>query len=247
MKRLRLGINIDHVATLRNARNRHAGGWPDLLAAAEESIKGGADSITVHLREDRRHILDEDVTRLKKALKVPLNLEMAATEEMTRIALKIRPHAVCLVPERRKELTTEGGLDVAKGGKALAHTIAKLSRAGIQVAPFIDPDPVQVIASAKAGAAAIELHTGRYCEAKGAAQRDELKRLVIAARLASTCGLEVHAGHGLDLNNVAPVAAIPDIVELNIGHYLMGYALFVGLKASVNAMRKAMKAARSAL
>ena len=234
--RCRLGVNIDHVATLRNARCRDAKAWPDLLLAAEAAIKGGADSITIHLREDRRHILDADVARLKKALKVPLNLEMAATPEMLAIALKTKPHAVCLVPERRQEVTTEGGLDVRRGGKKLALVIEQLVAKKIQVAPFIDPDADQVRAVAATLAQAIELHTGAYAHAKGAAQRRELKRLQSAASLAASLGLEVHAGHGLTYNNVGPVAAIPEIIELNIGHHLIGAAIFVGLERAVRRM-----------
>lgn len=236
-KSCRLGVNIDHVATLRNARCRDARAWPDVLLAAEAAIKGGADSITIHLREDRRHILDADVARLKKALKVPLNLEMAATPVMLAIALKIKPHAVCLVPERRQEVTTEGGLNVRRGEKKLAQMIEQLVAKKIQVAPFIDPDPVQVQAVAATAAQAIELHTGAYAHAKGTAQRRELKRLQQAASLAASLGLEVHAGHGLTYDNVRPIAAIPEIVELNIGHHLIGEAIFTGLKAAVKKMK----------
>ena len=245
MHSCRLGLNIDHVATLRNARMRDSGAWPDVLRAAEEGISGGADSLTVHLREDRRHILDDDVVRLRKKLKKPLNLEMAATEEMKAIALRLRPHAVCLVPEKRQELTTEGGLDVARGGRKLALIARALVAAKIQVAPFIDPDPRQVEACARLGVQAIELHTGRYADSKGRAQKQELKRLQQASKLAHALGLEVHAGHGLNFANVGPVAAIPEIVELNIGHYLIGEAVFTGLKAAVAKMRRAIKAARA--
>ena len=235
--RILLGINIDHVATLRNARCRDAGAWPDLLQAAEAAIKGGADSITIHLREDRRHILDADVKRLKKFLEVPINLEIAATPEMLAIALKTRPHAVCLVPERRQEVTTEGGLNVIKGGRKLATIISQLVAKGIQVAPFIDPDPAQVQAVAKTKAQAIELHTGSYASAKGSAQKRELVRLQDAARLAAALGLEVHAGHGLTYANVTPVAAIPEITELNIGHHIVGEAVFVGVEKAVRRMK----------
>jgi len=246
MRKLRLGINIDHVATLRNARLRDDRAWPDLLKAAEAAVKGGADSITIHLREDRRHILDGDVVRLRKTLRVPMNLEIAATDEMAMIALALRPHAVCLVPERRLEVTTEGGLDVCKAGRKFRAIVKELVAAGIQVAPFIDPDPAQVEAVAAAGAQALELHTGAYCLAKGAAARRELRRLREAARAAQALGLEVHAGHGLDYANVGPVAAIPEIVELNIGHHLIGEALFIGLQRAVATMRRTMQAARQA-
>ena len=240
MAKLRLGINIDHVATLRNARNRTALAKPDLLRAAEASIKGGADSITFHLREDRRHMLDADVVRLKKFLEVPINLEIAATAEMKAIALTIKPHAVCLVPEKRREITTEGGLDIVKGGKRLAALINDLAVGGIRVSLFINPDPAQVAASYASGAAAIELHTGRYCDSKGSAQKAELKRLQQAARQARDLGLDVHAGHGLTYDNVGAIAAIPEIAELNIGHFLVGEAVFVGLEQSVRQMRRLM-------
>jgi pyridoxine 5-phosphate synthase len=245
---IRLGINIDHVATLRNARGeRH----PDPLRAAELAVEAGADNITAHLREDRRHIRDEDIARLTTAKLAPLNLEMAVTEEMLGIALKVKPHATCLVPERREEITTEGGLDVAGQIATLTPFVAKLRAAGISVSLFIDPEPEQVEASAKVKADAIELHTGTYCRAavsgdRGASER-ELKRLIDGARQAAALGLEVHAGHGLDYDNVAPVASIPEIVELNIGHHLVGEALFVGLAASVARMRAVMDAARASL
>jgi len=244
MPKLRLGINIDHVATLRNARNASPAARPDLLRAAEACVKGGADSITVHLREDRRHILDGDVLRLKKYLRVPLNLEMAATAEMRAIALKIKPRAVCLVPEKRREVTTEGGLDVVKGGRKLADLINDLAATGIRVSLFINPDPAQVMTAYASGGAAIELHTGRYCDSKGAPQRAELKRLQAAAKQAHALGLEVHAGHGLTYDNVGAIAAIPQIVELNIGHFLVGEALFIGLEQSVRQMRRMMDKAR---
>jgi len=244
MPKLRLGINIDHVATLRNARKRHGRALPDVLRAAEAAIKGGADSITFHLREDRRHFLDDDVHRLRRALRVPMNLEMAATEEMQKIALKTKPHAVCLVPENRKEVTTEGGLDVVKGGAKLSRVVNDLAAASIRVSLFINPDARQVAAAYASGAAAIELHTGTYADASGAKQKQELKCLQKAAKQAHTLGLEVHAGHGLNYANVGPVAAIPEIVELNIGHFLVGEALFVGLAASVQKMRRVMNNAR---
>jgi pyridoxine 5-phosphate synthase len=245
---IRLGINIDHVATLRNARG---GAHPDPLRAAEIAVEAGADNITAHLREDRRHIRDEDIARLTAAALAPLNLEMAVTPEMLAIALKTRPHACCLVPERRQELTTEGGLDVSGQIGTLTPFVAELRRAGIQVSLFIDPEAEQIEASRKVGTDAIELHTGAYCQAAtrgdGPALRRELKRLVDGARAAARAGLEVHAGHGLDYDNVVPVASIPEIVELNIGHHLVGEALFVGLFESVSRMRGLMDGARDAL
>lgn len=243
---LRLGINIDHVATLRNARCRDSAAHPNLLAAVAAVTEAGADGITFHLREDRRHILDADVQRLHETARLPLNFEMAATAEMTAIAQRIRPHAVCLVPERRMEVTTEGGLDVVREGQGLLKDcVRQLSASGIQVALFIDPDAAQVAAAAATGCAAIELHTGRYCDAKGAAQAAELTRLQAAARQAAGLGLEVHAGHGLDYANVGAVAAIPEIVELNIGHHIIGAALFIGLKEAVRTMRVAMDEGRA--
>ena len=244
MPKLRLGINIDHIATVRNARCRNAKAAPDLLRAAQEAVKGGANSITFHLREDRRHVLDADVKHLCRKLKVPVNLEMAATREMKLIALAQRPHAVCLVPEKRGEVTTEGGLDVVKGGKNLARIVTELAAAGIRVSLFIAPDAAQILAAWTAGAAAIELHTGAYANAKGAAQKRELKRLQWAARQAHKLGLEVHAGHGLTYGNVGAISAIAEIVELNIGHFLVGEALFIGLAASVRQMRRLMDKAR---
>ena len=244
---IRLGINIDHVATLRNARGvRH----PDPLRAAKLAVQAGADNITAHLREDRRHIRDDDIKRLTAAGLAPLNLEMAVTEEMLAIALATRPHACCLVPERREEVTTEGGLDVASQTGTLAPFVAALKRGGIQVALFIDPDLEQIEASRKVGTDAVELHTGTYCTAavEGGPARDrELARLIAAARAGADAGIEVHAGHGLDYDNVVPVASIPEIVELNIGHYLVGEAIFVGLAASVSRMRAVMDGAREAL
>jgi pyridoxine 5-phosphate synthase len=234
MPKLRLGINIDHIATVRNARHRSADAQPDLLRGALEAIKGGADGITFHLREDRRHVLDADV----------MCLEMAATEEMKNIALARRPFAVCLVPEKRKEITTEGGLDVVRGGQKLAAIVNQLAAAGIRVSLFINPDAAQVMAAWAAGTAAIELHTGSYAEAKGAAQRKELKRLQWAAKQAYKLGLEVHAGHGLTYNNVGPIACIPELAELNIGHFLVGEALFIGLAAAVRRMRHLIDKAR---
>ena len=242
---IRLGINVDHVATLRNARGEK---HPDILRAARLAVEAGADNITAHLREDRRHIRDEDVTRLMASLSVPLNLEMAVTEEMLGIALHHRPHSSCLVPERRQEVTTEGGLDVAGQADTLKPFVEKLRRAGIQVSLFIDPEPEQIEASAKVEADAIELHTGTYCRAADAgthaAYRQELQRLQEGAALAAALGLEVHAGHGLNYDNVVPVASIPEIVELNIGHHLVGEAIFVGLGESVRRMRVVMDEAR---
>lgn len=243
---IRLGINIDHIATLRNARG---GQHPDPLRAAQLAIEAGADNITAHLREDRRHITDEDIARLATQLTVPLNMEMAVTPEMLDIAHKLRPHAVCLVPEGRQELTTEGGLDVVGHISALKPFVAALKDAGIQVALFIDPDREQVAAAAEVGADAIELHTGTYCTAfdggNQQAWRDELHRVQHSAFAgAEVFGLEVHAGHGLNYWNVRPIAQTDQIVELNIGHYLVGEAIFVGLAESVRHMRDLMDKAR---
>jgi len=245
---IRLGINIDHIATLRNARG---GRYPDPLRAAKLAVEAGADNITAHLREDRRHIRDDDIARLTAAAIAPLNMEMAVTEEMLAIALEVRPHACCLVPERRLEITTEGGLDVVSQVRTLAPFIAKLRQAGTQVALFIDPEPDQIEASRKVGSDAIELHTGTYCGAAAEGDtplfRRELSRLIEGARLGAEAGLEVHAGHGLNYDNVTPVASIPEIVELNIGHYLVGEAIFVGLSKSVARMRTIMDEARANL
>lgn len=237
MKPQRLGINVDHVATLRNARGEH---YPDPVQAALLAIEAGADGITIHLREDRRHIRDADVRAMKAAILKPLNFEMAATEEMVRIALETRPHACCIVPEKRTEVTTEGGLDVAGHAEALRPMVAALAAAGIRVSMFVDPDPAQLEASAAIGAAVVELHTGAYCH--GAA--GELERLVRAAGLTTKLGLECHAGHGLTFDNVTPIAAIPEVVELNIGHFLIGQAIFDGLPAVVRRMKALMEAAR---
>ena len=239
--KLRLGVNIDHVATLRNARGEV---HPEPLRAAVMAQEAGADSITVHLREDRRHIRDGDVKELKDTLTIPLNLEIAATEEMVGIALAVKPHACCIVPERREELTTEGGLDVVSGIDELKPHIAQLTEAGIRVSLFIDPDIAQLDAAKEAGAPVIELHTGQYCHASGAKQKEELARIVAAAAHAQHIGLECHAGHGLNYDNVIPVAAIPQIVELNIGHFLIGEAVFLGLKGSIAGMRMIMDKAR---
>lgn len=242
---LRLGVNIDHVATVRNARG---GSYPDPVRAAELAAAAGADGITAHLREDRRHISDTDIARLTDTLTVPLNLEMAATGEMQEIALRHVPHAVCLVPERRQERTTEGGLDVAREENRLAHFIAPLAEAGCRVSIFVAAEPRQIEAAARIGAAVVELHTGAYCDlhAEGAtARRDaELARLRDMAGFAAGLGLEVHAGHGLAYDTVGPVAAIPELRELNIGHFLIGEAIFRGLDPAIAEMRRLMDAAR---
>ena len=244
--KLRLGVNIDHVATLRNARG---GATPDPLRAALMAEAAGADGITAHLREDRRHIRDGDIAALMEHLKGPLNFEMAATPEMQAIALRHRPHAVCLVPERREERTTEGGLDVASDQNRLADFIAPLRDAGCRVSMFIGHDPRQIEASARIGAAVVELHTGAYCDfhAEGniAARDAELDGLRRGAALAQALGLEVHAGHGLSYDTVQPVAAFPEVAELNIGHFLVGEAVFRGLGPAIAEMRFLMDAARA--
>jgi pyridoxine 5-phosphate synthase len=240
--KLRLGVNIDHVATIRNARG---GRHPDPVRAARVAADAGADGITAHLREDRRHISDDDIRRLSEEIDLPLNLEMAATEEMLQIALAHRPHACCLVPEKREEVTTEGGLDVAVGHRHLRPYIARLREAGARVSLFIDPDPVQLSVAQALGAPVVELHTGSYAEAQGPAREMELRRLVEAAALAERLGLECHAGHGLTFDNVGPVAAIPQVVELNIGHFLVGEAIFGGLDSSIKRMRALMDQARA--
>jgi pyridoxine 5-phosphate synthase len=240
---IRLGINVDHVATLRNARG---GLHPDPVAAAKLALANGADSITIHLREDRRHIRDADCTAMRAALTAPINLEMAATAEMQGIALALTPNACCLVPEKRAELTTEGGLDAAGQMATLGPVVSALASAGIRVSLFLDPDAHQVEAAARLGAGAVELHTGTFCEAAPGPVRDrELARLTEAARLVAALGMECHAGHGLDYDTAPLLAAIPDVVELNIGHFLMGQALFEGLPAAVSRMRQVMEAARS--
>jgi len=238
---LRLGVNIDHVATIRNARG---GRLPDPVRAARLAAAAGADGITAHLREDRRHISDEDISRLAREIDLPLNLEMAATEEMLAIALAHKPHACCLVPEKREEKTTEGGLDVAVGHRLLAPYIRHLVDAGIRVSLFVDPEEVQLAVAKALGAQVVELHTGSYCDAEGAAQAAELDRIRRAADVAARLGLECHAGHGLSFETVKPVAAIPTIVELNIGHFLVGEAIFIGLEASIRHMRRLMDEAR---
>jgi pyridoxine 5-phosphate synthase len=241
---LRLGVNIDHVATVRNARG---GREPDTVRAAQLIARGGGDSITAHLREDRRHITDDDIRRLKAEVPLPLNMEMAATDEMVAIALAVRPHAVCIVPERRAELTTEGGLDVVSARAALVPRIAKLNDANIQVALFIDPDPVQVEATKAVGAPALEFHTGEYCNASELTRAKELKRLEDAAARAAALGVEVHAGHGLTVANVGSVARIPAVVDLNIGHAIVAEAIFVGFEAAIRGMRAAMDRARGSV
>lgn len=239
--RVRLGVNIDHVATVRNARGV---AWPDPVRAALLAADAGADGITAHLREDRRHITDADVARLAAELTIPLNLEMAATDEMLRIALAHRPHAACIVPEKREERTTEGGLDAAGQHNTLAPIVAELGAARVRVSLFIEPDPAQIEAAVRLGAPVVELHTGRYAELEGEARTEELRRLSDAAALAAKNGIEVHAGHGLTFDNVQPIAAIPQVAELNIGHFLIADALFEGLGASVRRMRELMDDAR---
>jgi len=242
---LRLGVNIDHVATLRNARG---GRDPDPVRAAKIAQHAGADGITLHLREDRRHIVDADLPAVMSAVTLPINLELAATAEMQRIALAHKPHAVCIVPERREERTTEGGLEVAGDDNRLRDFIAPLREAGSRVSLFIAPDEAQVEAAARVGADVIELHVGAYCEyfadGNDAARTAELRRLIVAAALAHDLGLEVHAGHGLNFENVGPIAAIPELVELNIGHFIIGEAVFVGLEAAIREMRRQMNLAR---
>ena len=243
MKRtLRLGVNIDHVATIRNARD---GRHPDPVRAAKLAVGAGADGITAHLREDRRHISDHDITRLSEEIEVPLNLEMAATQEMLDIALRHSPHAACIVPEKRQERTTEGGLDVVAGRTHLAPFADALRAAGIRVSFFVEPDPAQLDAAVELGAPVVELHTGAYCEADGGGRERELARIVEAAAHAETVGLECHAGHGLSYESVVPIAAIPTIVELNIGHFLIGEAIFGGLESSIKRMRTLMDKTRA--
>ena len=236
-----LGVNIDHVATVRQARRAR---YPDPLLAALVAEQAGADSITLHLREDRRHIRDNDVERFATSLQTRMNLEMAATEEMVRIALRVRPADVCLVPEKRQDVTTEGGLDVRGAGPALADAVQRLGGEGIRVSLFIDPDPAQIDAAAAIGAPVIELHTGTYADAHGEARGREFDRLATASRHAAALGLVVNAGHGLDYHNVQPVAAIAQIVELNIGFAIVARALFTGLDAAVREMKRLMVEAR---
>ena len=245
--KLRLGVNIDHVATIRNARG---GRHPDPVRAARLAVTAGADGITAHLREDRRHITDHDITRLAREIDRPLNLEMAATDEMLAIALRHKPHAACIVPEKREERTTEGGLDVVGGLERLKRYVGELRGAGIRVSLFIEPDAAALDAARALGAPVVELHTGAYCEAHieapgGARTQRELRRIVDAAAHAEALGLECHAGHGLGFDTVSPVAAIATIVELNIGHFLIGEAIFGGLDSAVRRMRALMDTARS--
>ncbi|MGF1462320.1 MAG: pyridoxine 5'-phosphate synthase [Maricaulaceae bacterium] len=245
----RLGVNIDHVATIRNARG---GAHPDPVRAARAAVQAGADGITAHLREDRRHITDADIEAIAAVcgeVGAPLNFEMAVTEEMEAIALRHRPHAACLVPERREERTTEGGLDVARGHARIGPVVTRLRAVGVRVSLFIEPDPVQIAVAEAMGAAVVELHTGAYADAVKAGERDRagelLARLTAAAELAQTRGLEVHAGHGLDFDSAGPVAAIAPIVELNIGHFLIGEAIFIGLSEAIARMRAVINAART--
>lgn len=242
---LRLGVNIDHVATIRNARG---GNHPDPVRAAEIAVRAGANGITAHLREDRRHISDRDIERLSREIPLPLNLEMAATPEMAAIALRHRPHAACIVPERREERTTEGGLDVAGGRDQIGPIVAALVDAGIRVSLFIEPDRRQLEAAKAVRAPVVELHTGTYCEAwfEGPERfEQERLRLEIAAAEGAALGLEIHAGHGITYDTVAPVARLTPVVELNIGHFLVGEAIFVGLEESIRTMRRLMDAARA--
>ena len=243
---LRLGVNVDHVATVRNARG---GRHPDPVHAARIAIEAGADGITAHLREDRRHIRDQDIARLKAEIASPLNLEMAATDEMIRIALAMRPHAVCLVPERRQERTTEGGLDAAGQQAALAPRIAELKQAGIRISLFIAAEPAQIEAAMRLGAPVVEIHTGAWCDALGDHRMAEAQaqwvRIREAAQLARQKGLEVHAGHGLNFETAETIAALPEVVELNIGHFLVGEAIYDGLCGVVKRMRAAMDRGRA--
>ncbi|TNE68032.1 MAG: pyridoxine 5'-phosphate synthase [Rhodobacteraceae bacterium] len=245
-EKLRLGMNIDHVATVRNARGS---AYPDPVRAAKLAEEAGADGITAHLREDRRHITDTDIEALVSNLSVPLNLEMAATDEMQKIALRHKPHAICLVPEKREERTTEGGLEVAREENRLAHFIAPLRDAGSRVSIFIAADQPQIEAAHRIGAAVVELHTGAYCdfhaEGKFAERDDELKRLTDMAAFAHSLGLEVHAGHGLTYDTVQPIAALPEIAELNIGHFLIGEAIFRGIIPAIQEMRRLMDEVRA--
>ncbi|HAM89578.1 MAG: pyridoxine 5'-phosphate synthase [Paracoccaceae bacterium] len=246
MTRLRLGVNIDHVATVRNARG---GAYPDPLRAAKLSEEAGADGITAHLREDRRHISDADIDGLMEVLTVPLNFEMAATPEMQAIALRHKPHAVCIVPEKREERTTEGGLEVAREENRIAHFIAPLRDAGCRVSIFIAADQRQIEAAHRIGAQVIELHTGAYCDfhAEGniAARDSELQKLTEMSSLAHSLGLEVHAGHGLTYDTVSPIAQLPEVIELNIGHFIIGEAIFRGLTPAIAEMRRLMDEARA--
>ncbi len=238
---LRLGVNIDHVATIRNARG---GDHPEPVRAALVAAAAGADGITAHLREDRRHIRDDDLVRLMDSLTIPLNLEMAATDEMLAIALRHKPHAACIVPEHREERTTEGGLDAAGMHNKLADFVGQLKEANIRVSLFIEPEPRQIEAAIRLGAPVVEFHTGRYAEITGAEREAELRRIADAAALAAKNGIEPHAGHGLTFDNVVAIAAIPQLAELNIGHFLIGEAIFSGLDGSIRQMRALMDDAR---
>jgi pyridoxine 5-phosphate synthase len=240
-RRLRLGVNIDHVATVRNARGA---GYPDPVRAGLIAAQAGADGITAHLREDRRHITDADIARLSAELPVPLNFEMAATEEMLEIALRHRPHAACIVPEKREERTTEGGLDAAGRHNHLAYYCERLRETGIRVSLFIEPEPAQIEAAIRLGAPVVEFHTGLYAHLEGEEQAVELKRIADMAALAVKNGIEPHAGHGLTFDNVQAIAAIPQLAELNIGHFLIGEAIFTGLEPAVRRMRELMDTAR---
>jgi pyridoxine 5-phosphate synthase len=248
MSLLRLGVNIDHVATIRNARGAD---YPDPVRAAELAMAAGADGITAHLREDRRHISDSDIEALAVITRKrgrPLNFEMAVTAEMEAIALRHRPHAICLVPERREEVTTEGGLDVAGGHNSITPLVTRLAAAGMRISCFVDADPVQIAAAKAAGAQVVELHTGAYCDAVREGSPSAaglLEKLSVSAREAHALGLEVHAGHGIDFETVKPIAAIPEIMELNIGHFMIGEAIFTGLAPVIHRMRALMDEARS--
>ena len=242
MNRLRLGVNIDHVATIRNARG---GRFPDPVRAAKLAAQAGADGITAHLREDRRHISDEDIERLAREIDLPLNLEMAATDEMLAIALKHKPHAACIVPEKREERTTEGGIDAAGQHNRLAPIVRALGTAKVRVSLFIEADKKQFDAAKALGAPVVEIHTGAYCETAGAERERHLAAIREGAAYGASLGLEIHAGHGLSFDTVGPVAAIPEIRELNIGHFLVGEAIFSGLDAAIRRMRALMDEARA--
>jgi len=234
-----LGVNVDHVATLRQARR---GAEPSVLQAALEAVRGGAEGITIHLREDRRHIQDHDLAAIRRRIKVPVNLEMAFVPEMTKIALKYRPQKVCIVPERRRELTTEGGLDVLKIEKALTRAVPRFCAAGIEVSLFIAPNPQQIRAAARSGAPVIEIHTGAYAHATGRSRQKELLRIKTAARLAASLGLKVNAGHGLNYQNVIPLVRLPELEEFNIGHSIVSRAVFIGLERAVREMKTLISA-----
>jgi len=240
--RLRLGVNIDHVATIRNARG---GAFPDPVRAAKLAAEAGADGITAHLREDRRHISDADIERLSREIDLPLNLEMAATDEMLAVALRHKPHAACIVPEKREERTTEGGIDAAGAHNRLAPLVRRLGEARVRVSLFVEADRRQLDAAKSLGAPVVELHTGAYCDTTGEARAKHLAAIGDAAAYGASLGLEIHAGHGLSYDTVGPIAAIPEIRELNIGHFLVGEAIFVGLDASIREMRRLMDEARS--